>query len=173
MRLPLPHRIATIVITGALLGAACSASASEAAEPTTTTSKAPTTTSTTEPLTVEEQVEQAYLASWDDYATAMGERETEHLSATHAGRALELVESEVADLKRDGHAADIDVEHNYAITIVDESTAVVVDEYVNHMILIDPDTGEPREADPNNTVLYVFTLELMEGAWKLTDILRP
>ena len=154
-----------LAVACALLAAACSGGSGATAGPTTTT--------TTEPLTVEERVEEAYLASWDAYATALGEQETAHLPATHAGPALETIEDEVADYRRDGHAVRVEVDHNYAITLVSETEAVVADEYVNHMILIDPDTGEPREADPNNTVLYVFTLELMEGAWKLTDILRP
>ena len=92
---------------------------------------------------------------------------------TDPNPALETIEDEVADYRRDGHAVRVEVDHNYAITLVSETEAVVADEYVNHMILIDPDTGEPREADPNNTVLYVFRLELQEGAWKVTDIFRP
>ena len=40
--------------------------------------------------------------------------------------------------------------------------ALVVDRYRNHQVLIDPETKEPIEDDPNELIVDAFTLRLVD-----------
>jgi len=143
------------------------------ASPSATLEPAPTTSSTTSTtvLTVEQEVEAAYLLSWEIYAEAVLTFDTSRLEEAYAGRALEIVRADVTSLREDGTPARMEVEHNYAIT-VEPNLAVVVDNYVNHSVLLDGATGEPIEADPNEVLHYIYSLREIEGVWKVIDIVR-
>ena len=162
-------RRAAIVVACTLVGAACSGGSDESADPRTTTSEAPATT-TTEPLTVEEQVEQAYLYSWQVLAEAVEAGDVDRLHAAYDGDAFDLRAGDVEEIDAMGLSSTVDVDHDYTIQIIDATTAVVVDAYVNHSVLIDPATGEPVEEDPNDQEHRAYTVELRDGAWKVTAI---
>ena len=171
----------------ALLLAACSSSDPEAATPTTgrSTSTAPTTTAVTvperepsttttafDPASVEGQVEAAYLKSWDVYADAVYDLHLDEsaLATVYAGEALALRAAEIERRIDERSSSLVKLDHGYQIAVSGSSTANVVDEFVNHQVLIDPRSKEPIEADPNERLLVNFRMELVEGSWRVTFI---
>jgi hypothetical protein len=164
----------------ALVLAACSSDDPEAStttrETTTSTSttaperQASTTTTAFDPATVEGEVEAAYLRSWDVYADAVYDLvlDEDALAEVFAEDHLETKRTEIQRRIDNREAALVRIEHDYSIDPVDEQTALLVDEYTNHQVLIDPDTKEPIEKDPNEVVADVVTLKYIDGAWRVT-----
>ncbi len=142
-------------------------------EPTTTAPERPASTTTTafDPATVEGQVEAAYLRSWDVYADAVYNLELDEaaLAEVYAEPLLTVRRDEIVGRIEDGRAAHVRVEHRYEIALIDSTTASVIDAYVNHQVLIDPETKQPVEDDPNEVLTDVITLNLIDGEWKLVD----
>jgi hypothetical protein len=169
---------AALVVT-----AACSddgPSASTSTDPSTTTETtvperpASTTTTAFDPASVEGEVEAAYLASWDVYADAVYDLELDEqaLAKVYGGEHLQTKTDEITDRIADGRAALVDVEHDYEVQMVDETTAVLVDEFVNHQVLIDPETKEPIEEDPNESGADAVSLKQSGGVWRVTRVVQ-
>lgn len=141
---------------------------------TSTVPERPTSTTTTmyDPAAVEGQVEAAYLASWEVYADAVYDLELDEqaLAEVYAEEHLETKRNEIARRIAEERASWVRIEHSYTIQLVDSTTAAVVDRYRNHQVLIDPMTKEPVEPDPNEEVIDVVTLKLLDGTWKVTRI---
>jgi hypothetical protein len=133
-----------------------------------------TTTTAFDPESVEGAVEAAYLKSWDVYAEAVYNLELDEpaLAEVYAGASLEGKTTEISERISDGRAALVEVEHEYDIVLVDEATARVVDRFVNHQVLIDPDTKQPIEDDPDERLVFNFEMKAIEGAWRVTFIER-
>ena len=148
-----------------------------------TTSTAPTTTSTAperpasttttayDPAAVEGQVEAAYLKSWDVYADAVYNLDLDEqaLTEVYAEALLEARLREINGRLDDGRASWARVDHDYTIQLMDPSTAVIIDKYANHQVLIDPATKEPIEEDPDEQITDVFTLRAIDGAWRVVN----
>ena len=147
-----------------------SSSSTTAAPSTTSSTEAPTTPTSHPPDTVEGQVEQAYLESWEVTAEAFAEVDSAPLAEAFADTALQYRTQDVEGLRADGHAVDVSVEHAYRISMDSETRAVVQDIYLNHMRLIDPETGDYLEPDPNSRVGSSYLLELRDGTWIVVDI---
>jgi hypothetical protein len=130
------------------------------------------TTSTTDALTPEEEVEAAYLRSWDVYAEAVRTLDPSRLEEVYAGQQLERTRAEVEDRKARGEPSQVSVEHDYVVQLIEPDLATVHDRYRNHSVLIDPDTGRPSEPDPDSTIYEIFTLKEVGGSWKVVDIVR-
>jgi hypothetical protein len=146
--------------------AACSGSSP--ASPSASVTEPPTSTTTT---SVEAEVEAAYLRSWEVYAKAMLELDESRLGEVFARRALDLRRTEVADLRRKGTPARMQVEHRIAAVSVRDDAAYVTDNYVNHSVVLDPISKEPAEPDPNSSESRTYTLERIDGAWRVTFVL--
>lgn len=151
------------------------AAPSTTAEPTSTTTSVPerpasTTTTAFDPATIEGEVEAAYLRSWDVYADAVYNLHLDEqaLAEVFAEEHLQTKVDEIRGRVEDGRAALVRIDHDYEIDLVDDSTAIVIDRYQNHQVLIDPETKEPIEADPDELVVDAITLRLISGAWKVT-----
>lgn len=128
--------------------------------------------STTEAKTPEEEVEAAYLKSWDVYTKAVRDLDPSGLERTYAERALVLVRQDVERLRSANTPVRCSVEHNYSISIGGPSLASVHDAYVNHCVLLDAATGEPAEPDPNNVVSETYVFKRFEDQWKVVGIQR-
>jgi hypothetical protein len=141
---------------------------------TTTEPERPASTTTTayDPAAVEGQVEAAYLRSWDVYADAVYHLELDEqaLAEVFAEEYLDLVRDEIASRIDEDRAAHVRVEHAYTIEVTGPSSAVLIDRYQNHQVLIDPETKEPVESDPDEEVVDVVTLKLIDGSWRVTRI---
>lgn len=154
-----------VAVIGCGGGGKGSPSASVTAPPTT----AATTTTT---LPVEEQVKAAYLRSWDVYADAVLRLDPSRLSEVLASPNLETVENEINKLRAKGRAVRVSVEHRINVRLIDSSTALVSDEIMNHSVEIDPASGAPTEADPNERLVDNYTLKMSEGTWKVAVDIR-
>ena len=143
---------------------------------TTTEPERPASTTTTayDPATVEGQVEAAYLRSWDVYADAVYrlELDEEALADVYAEDGLTNVTADVAERVRDRRAAHVVVEHRYEVVLTNDSLANVIEQLVNHQVLIDPVTKEPLEEDPNEPQLLNFVMKRFGDQWKVTLVKR-
>lgn len=131
----------------------------------------PPASPTTTPTDPRAQIEQAYLDHWDVYAEAVLTLDGSRLSEVFAGAALREVQAQLEGLIEENQPAQVRVEHNYRITIIDANTASVDDRYINHSVRLDPETMEPIEADPNQRVHKSYTLKKVDGLWKVTDVI--
>ena len=178
----------TMCIALAMAATACSddepgtASTTTPVEDTTTTSTtttAPerassTTTTAFDPASIEGAVEAAYLKSWDVYADAVYNLELDEqaLSEVYAEELLNVRRNELQSRIQDRRAALVYVEHDYEIELTGPDTALVIDTYVNHQVLVDPDTKVPIEDDPNSTIVDAFSARRIDAKWVLFDLER-
>jgi hypothetical protein len=158
-----------------LLGVTACSSGSDAKGPTASVgapkTTGSTTTTTATPQTPEQEVEAAYLKSWDVYAKAMRTLDPAGLDDAYSGSALSLREDEVRRLKTAGMPVRIDVEHHYSINVFDGARqALVLDSYRNHSVLLNAETGQPTEPDPNETLSRRYQLEEVDGSWKVVHV---
>jgi hypothetical protein len=142
-----------------------------------TTSTAPerpssTTTTAYDPSVVEGQVEAAYLKSWDVYADAVYNLHLDEqaLAEVFAEDAFELRRDEIKRRIADGRASHVRLEHRYEIVLTDAEEANVIDNFVNHQVLIDATTKSPVEPDPNEALLVNFRMKLIDGSWRVVFI---
>lgn len=117
-------------------------------------------------------VRDAYLRQWDVYAEAVRTLETAGLDEVFTGKALEVVRKEIERRRREGTPVVIKVKHNLAVKIIDASTAVVDDRYINRTTDIDPDTGEPTKRYAPDLIHELYTLKKVNGIWKVSAIFR-
>ncbi|MFL6206906.1 MAG: hypothetical protein ACJ739_16310, partial [Acidimicrobiales bacterium] len=80
--------------------------------------------------------------------------------------------AEIRSRIEDGRAALVRIDHEYDIVVVDDSTAHVIDRFTNHQTLIDPVTKEPVEADPNEKLVFNFTVHRTPDGWRVAFIER-
>lgn len=177
----------TLCIALGLVSAACSDDEPTSA-PTTTTVADTTTSSTTtaperepsttttafDPTSVEGAVEAAYLKSWDVYADAVYDLHLDEaaLAEVYADDLLEVRRTEITSRVDEGRAALVYVEHDYKIEITGLDTALIIDTYVNHQVLVDPETKRPIEDDPNSTIVDAFSAKRAGAVWVLFDLER-
>jgi hypothetical protein len=154
--------------------AAASSSTSRTVEDLTTSSSPPsTTTSTTaEPTTPEEEVEAAYLKSWDVYAEAVRELDPSRLEEAYAKESLETVRREVERRTRERDPIKVIVEHQYVVELLGSSRALVIDRYTDSSVPLDPVTGEARATPEPEVLDETYTLEKLGDSWKVVLIQR-
>ena len=136
--------------------------------PSATQSPRPSPTSTN----VQVQVGQAYLHAWDVWAEALMTLDPSRLPEVLSGDALELVQGQVEAQQEKNQPVRVRVEHDYRIVLIDATTASVDDRYVNHNVRLDPQSLEPIEEDPSESVRRSFTLRLVDGTWKISEIIE-
>jgi hypothetical protein len=137
---------------------------------TTTTAAPEPTTTTTNPApahSLEDEVEAAYLRSWDVYTEAMLRLDPSRLGEVYAGDALDLRRSEIV---RAPNPVRVRVEHDYEIVVVRADTALVFETYRNHSVYLDAATMQPVEADPNNVLSREYVLHKEPAGWRVTRV---
>lgn len=134
--------------------------------PTTPAEESPT------PVGPRAEVRAAYLAQWDVYAEAVRTLQADGLEEIFTDKALAVVRREVRVRRRQRAPMRVRVEHDLAVRIVDATTAVVDDRYINHSVEFDPATGKRTEPDPNEIIHEVYTLKKVNGVWKVSAIVR-
>jgi hypothetical protein len=141
---------------------------------TTTEPERPASTTTTayDPAAVEGQVEAAYLRSWDVYADAVYHLELDEqaLAEVFAEDALVLRIAEVERRISEERASLVRIDHDYQVVMTDGSVGNVNDNFVNHQVLIDAETKQPTEPDPNERLLVNFKMKLIDGEWRVVLI---
>lgn len=186
------HRRRAITVLAVVAALAGCGGDDDTAAPTTTvvpttaapTTEAPPTTTTVPPTTVtaleadpsltpEQQVEAAYLRSWEVFADALATGDPSALDTVYAEGALESQSTFVLELTADGLIGQVDIDHNYSVALLDETTGVVVDTITNRSVLVDPTTGDPTEEPSNSVTTFSHTLRLSDGTWRVTRIQQP
>ena len=133
----------------------------------TTAATSPTTDTAPPAGTVEEEVEAAYLRSWDVYTDAMLRLDPSRLHEVYAGDALAVRQHEIATAP---HPARMRVEHDYEIAVVNAETALVFETYVNHSVYLDAVTMQPVEPDPNDVLKREYVLHEEPAGWRVTQV---
>jgi hypothetical protein len=132
-------------------------------------SSSSSTTST--PATPEEEVEAAYLRSWEVYAKAVRELDPSGLEESYARDSLETVRAEVERLADANTPIRVDVLHGeLVIEFLEKDVAVVFDAYINRSVLLDGSTGEPIEEPQEKTLREAYQMERLEEEWKVVFI---
>lgn len=124
------------------------------------------------PDTVEGEIEAAYLGAINAFQEAVIAGDPSDLGRFFTGRSLEALSSQVEDLAAAGQSGRFDRTFGITVSVIssEDGVAAITDEYENHSVTLDRETGEPTEADPNESVLSNVTL-LREGeAWKVSEI---
>lgn len=129
-------------------------------------------TSSPTPSSPKEQVRVAYLQQWDVYGRAVEDLDPTGIDEVFSGEALEVVHREIRDRRRQETPLRVRVKHHLAVKIINATTAVVDDRYVNHSVEFDPATGKASEPDPNEIIHEVYTLKKVNGTWKVSAIVR-
>ena len=146
-------------------------------------SQSSTSTSTALPTTpgatptagasVKDEVSAAYLHYWNVYANAVYNLDPSRLGDLMTGPRLDRALAEVRDLKHQGRAVKIVVENRPVVVHVEDTRAVVSDEYENRSHFIDPDTKQPLTSPSGGEVIHdQVTLALVDGIWKVFDSVR-
>jgi hypothetical protein len=138
---------------------------------TATTVVASTTVPEPTPATgVEGEVEAAYLRSWDVYADAVLRLDDSRLAEVYAGEALVIRKDEIADLATDGSPVRVAIEHDYEVVLLNATSAVVLENYRNHSVLLDGSTMQPLEPDPNDIVRREYVLVEEGSGWRVSQL---
>ena len=125
----------------------------------TTTTTAPerpasTTTTAFDPASVEGAVEAAYLRSWDVYADAVYDLELDEPALAEV-----YAEEHLDQARRDRGGSRTAGQRSSSSTTTTTSVhgrrrrPCVIDRYRNHQVLIDPETKEPIEDDPDEALV--------------------
>ncbi len=136
------------------------------------TESTPTPDTSPTPPGPKAQVKAAYLQQWDVYARVVEDLNPSGIEEVFTGRALAVVGREIRDRRQNQTPLRVRVKHDLAVKIVDATTAVVDDRYINHSVEFDPDTDKPTEPDPNEIIHEVYTLKRVDGEWKVSAIVR-
>ncbi|MHB1131014.1 MAG: hypothetical protein ACYC4L_01360 [Chloroflexota bacterium] len=151
-------------------------STSVAASNTATPVAAPTST-TTDPSDLqvaksplEREIEAAYLRYWEVRAEAFLNQDTSRLSEVMAEAELARTRQQIDDLKAQGRAARIVVEHRIAFLEVGETKARLYDEYLNRSYLVDPQSKQAVQTPgPGGVAKISYELKRIDGAWRVID----
>ena len=129
-------------------------------------------TTTTKPPTPEQEVEAAYLRSWDVYAKAVRTFDTSELASAYVDGALQTVQAEVERLAAAKTPLIVKVTHDAHVQIVDEGQALVRDRYVNRNYRVDAD-GKPLDpTDDPGTYQETYQMKRSGEAWLVMRIVR-
>jgi hypothetical protein len=176
MTMPAARSLAALGVTLAIaLLAGCSGNA-ESTPPSTTVSAAPSTTTaastTSTTPSAKAELLAAYNRSWQVYADALRELDASKLATTFAGHALKAAQDEVATQKARNQPVQISVGHHPRVLRITANEGLIEDNYRNHSVILDPSTGAPAEADPNEIVHQRQTLKRLSGTWKVVEIIE-
>jgi hypothetical protein len=166
------RRWLVLLAVGGFAAAACSGASGDTGPTAEVTAPPRESTTTTEARTPEEEVEAAYLRSWEVYAKAVRDLDARGLEEVLAEERLETTRQEIQRRIVERRPSRVSVEHRYEIEITEPEVAFVLDRYVNHSVWLDPDTGQPGEPDPNQVLFDVSTLKRIEGKWKVVRTVR-
>lgn len=136
-------------------------------KPSLTPSPAATATAEATPtLSVEEEATQAYLGYWNAYAQAVLNLDVSLMQGVAGGEELQRIQDEIEELRSQGSAVRIRVEHNYVIVDSSPDSVVLFDEITNNSFLVDADSKEPTDAPGSGEILRdTFYLQKTGDTW--------
>lgn len=136
-----------------------------------TATSTPTTPVATTTSSPEQEVAEAYLAHWDAYADAVLNLDVSLVEESAIGEELDAIREEIEQLRADGLALRVDVEHDFLVAEVSETSAVLIDQIVNRSFYVDAETKEPSEGEGSGEVLrHIVDMELIAGRWVVARV---
>ena len=157
-------------VLAALVAVTAAAACSSGDRPEVTGATVPTEATTSTTLSVEQEVEQAYLRAFDIYVKAVRDLDTRALDDAYADVALATTLQEIEDLRAAGTPVRYEVEdHAYEPRIESPTRVVMQVRYLNHSVLLNM-AGEPIEQDPNERLTYEYVLEKRNGQWFVVNV---
>jgi hypothetical protein len=151
-----------------LIVTACDGGNGGTVDSTPSPSRSPAATSgqPTATLSPEEEATKAYLRYWDAYAQAVLNLDASFVQGIATGEELQRIQHEIAELRSQGQAVRIRVEHNYAIVEASANSVVLFDEITNNSFLVDANSKEPTDAPGSGEMLRdTIYLEKTGDAW--------
>ncbi len=122
---------------------------------------------------LEREIEAAYLHYWDVRTQAYLALDSSRLPEVMANDELTRNQKQIADLKAQGRAAKLDVEHQIAFAKVAPDSAIVYDEYLNKSVFVDMVTKEElKTSEPPEREKISFDMQKIDGAWKVVGGVR-
>ena len=117
---------------------------------------------------LEREIEAAYLRYWQIRTQAYLDLDTSHLAEVMADEELARNEAQIRDLKAQGRAAKLDVEHRIAFAKVAPDSAIIYDEYLNKSVFVDVQTKqELKTSEPPEREKISFYMQKIGGVWKV------
>ena len=173
------RRMATAAVAAALLAAGCGGSEKPAAvgdvpAPSTTASTAPTAI-TMSRAEIEQEVLDAYLASWEAWDAATDPADPDHpgLGQTNTGPALEAAVDQITAWKASGRVArdpqNSISEHRAEVVSVGDAEAMVRDCSIDDGQVVIAATGEVVN-DLVETNLFEASMVVEDGRWKVHSL---
>jgi hypothetical protein len=111
------------------------------------------------------EVHQAYARFWQIRVQALLELAPERLTEIMAGKELTVEQRAINDLRANGRAQRVDIEHHERITWATSDAATVLDEYVSHTVLVDAETKAPLEDPPSAPFRIAYLFRKVDGRW--------
>jgi hypothetical protein len=119
------------------------------------------------------QIETAYTQYWDARAQAASTLDPKPLDDVAMGDELLALRHDVAQLRADGRAIKVEVQHQFTVLRVDGDQAQVLDRLRDFSIYVDPTSRQPLPGEvrpdeanaPRLTSLYF--LRNADGTWKV------
>jgi hypothetical protein len=135
----------------------------------------PNAIATVDPELVAE-VSAAYQRYWQIRAEALLNLDSSGLPDVMADGQLDAANKSLSELEGQGKAVYTDVDHNYRVVYVDETTANVVDSYVDHSYYVKPGTDEKLDEtsvdNSDQTLSVLFSMERRDDTWKVVESVR-
>ena len=169
---PAPQAAPTVAATAAPTVAATAATV-EAGSGALPTVNAATPLPTVPPA-LEAEVAQAYLHYFDVRSEALLNLDPSHLPEVAAGPPLAGLEQDIQEDRAQNRALQTNVQHDFAVLVVQGDQAIVADRYRDSSIFVDPDTHQPlpgqvapESPDQAPLVKVVYYLQRIDGTWKV------
>ncbi len=122
----------------------------------------------TSPL--EREMEAAYLHYWEVRTQAYLDLDTSHLGEVMAGPELTRAEAQIRQLRAQGRAGKLDVDHRIAFVKVTPDEAEIYDEYLNRSVFLDATTKQELPTkEPPSVEKISFKMRKIDGKWKVVD----
>lgn len=134
---------------------------------TATASASPSTPTALPTSSVEEQVSEAYLAYWEAYADALLNLDASLADQRTRGEERARIGGEIEELRTEGVALRVVIQHDFGITELGADSARIVDRYLDSSFSVDPATKLPETAEvPGVLIIDSFELARLEsGEW--------
>ncbi|MBV9359296.1 MAG: hypothetical protein JO023_27615, partial [Chloroflexi bacterium] len=120
------------------------------------------------------EVVAAYKHYWDVRAEALLNLDPAHLPEVSADPHLTVLQNGIEQLSNEGHAIRTDVQLNFKLLSATSSSAIIVDDFVDNSVYVNPETKEPITDDDETNSLrnesnVEFKMQKFDDTWKVVD----
>jgi hypothetical protein len=117
-------------------------------------------------------ISQAYERYWQVRAEALLDLDKTHLPEAMGGDHLASTAQLIDDLRAENRAIETQVDHDYRVIDVSDSSADVFDDYLSNSFYVDPATKEAITQPSSDELKVLYRLVSFDGVWKVVDSTR-